>query len=243
MTASLAGKVAIITGASSGIGKACVRALAAQGCKLALAARSAEVMKALAADLPTECLVLRADMTAPDDILRMVDSALERFGRIDVLLANAGVYMPGNFADGDMEAYARMFQLNVDGVIRCAHAVLPAMREQGSGDIIATSSIAGHHDIVGEPVYSASKNAVQTFVHTLRRQVAKDGIRVMSLAPGPVANPMQKLYDAEEIRRAVEVNLSHLACEDCAEAILYMLSRPRHVTIRDMVLLPQIDRV
>ena len=243
MTTSLAGKVAIITGASSGIGMACARALSAQGCKLALAARSADKMQALADELPSDCLVIRADMTAPDDIRRMVNSALQRFGRIDILLANAGVYIPGQFADGDMDAYARMLALNVDGVIRCAHAALPAMRAQGSGDIIVTSSIAGHHDIVGEPVYSASKNAVQTFVHTVRRQVAGEGIRVMSLAPGPVANPMQKLYDADAIRQAVEEKWSHLANEDCAEAIVYMLTRPRHVTIRDMVLLPQIDRV
>ena len=135
-----------------------------------------------------------------------------------------------------------MFRLNVDGVLRCAHAVIPSMKAQGGGDIIVTSSISGHMDIVGEPIYSASKNAVQTFVHTVRRQLAGDGIRVMSLAPGPVANPMQNLYDPAEIQLAV-ARQSHLSSEDCAEAILFMLSRPRHVTIRDLVILPQIDRV
>ena len=243
MAQALAGKVVIITGASSGIGAACARLLSEQSCKLTLAARSKDKMQALADELDCDSLVVRADMTAPADIDKLAALTLHRFGRIDILLANAGVYIPGQFADGDIEAYATMLRLNVEGVMRCAHAVIPSMQAQGSGDIVVTSSISGHSDIVGEPVYSASKHAVQTFVHTLRRQVAKDGIRVMSLAPGPVANPMQGLYDADEIRRAVEVKGSHLASEDCAEAIFFMLSRPAHVTIRDVVLLPQINRV
>lgn len=243
MTDTLADKVVIITGASSGIGQACARLLARQGCKLTLAARSLDKLQALSSELAGENLVVRADMTVPDDISNMAQRTLERFGRIDVMLANAGVYIPGQFGDGDIEALTRMFRLNVDAVLRCAHAVIPAMRAGGSGDIIVTSSVSGHVDIVGEPIYSASKHAVQTFVHTVRRQVAGDGIRVMSLAPGPVANPMQGLHDPEEIRRVVEVNASHLASEDCADAILFMLTRPRHVTIRDLVMLPQIDRV
>ena len=243
MSLSLKGKVVIITGASSGIGAACARLLAQQGCKLALAARRVDDMQALADQLAAESLVVQADMTEPVDISRMVEATLERFGRVDILLANAGVYIRGQFAEGDIEGLTRMFRLNVDGVLRCAHAVILSMKAQGGGDIIVTSSIAGTADIVGEPVYSASKNAVQTFVHTVRRQLAGDGIRVMSLAPGPVANPMQNMYDADEIRLAVEQRQSHLSSEDCAEAILFMLSRPRHVTISDLVMLPQIDRV
>ena len=243
MNIDLAGKVAIITGASSGIGAACARLLAENGCKLTLAARSADKMRALAAELETECLVVRADMTAPADINAMVERTLERFGRIDILLANAGVYIPGQFAEGDIDAYSMMLSLNVEAVMRCAQAVIPTMQAAGSGDIIVTSSISGHVDVAGEPVYSASKHAVQTFAHTLRRQVAGAGLRVMSLAPGPVANPMQRLYEEEEIRQAVEAAGSHLASEDCAEAILFMLTWPAHVTIRDLVLLPQIDRI
>ena len=243
MTQSLAGKVAIITGASSGIGEACARMLAEAGCKLTLAARSVDKMQALADELDADCLVIAADMTQPAEIDNMVAATLERYGRVDILLANAGLYIPGQFADGDIEALARMLTINVDAVMRCAHAVIPAMQAQQDGDIIVTSSISGHMDIAGEPVYSASKNAVQTFVHTLRRQLAGDGIRVMSIAPGPVANPMQNLYEAEEIKRAVEVAGSHLASADCAEAMVFMLTRPRHVTIRDIVILPQINRV
>ena len=243
MINSLTDKVVIITGASSGIGEASARLLAEQGCKLTLAARTLEKLESLASELAADTLVVRADMTEPADIAAMIKRTLERFGRIDVLLANAGVYIPGQFADGDIDAYSMMLRLNVDAVFRCAHAVIPIMTAQGGGDIVVTSSISGHNDIVGEPVYSASKHAVQTFVHTLRRQVAEAGIRVMSLAPGPVANPMQWLYEPEEQKRAVEEAGSHLASEDCADAILFMLSRPPHVTIRDLVILPQMNRV
>ncbi|MCY3797622.1 MAG: SDR family oxidoreductase [Chloroflexi bacterium] len=243
MTESLNDKVVVITGASSGIGEASARLLAERGCKLTLAARSIDKMESLAAELSTETLVVGVDLTDPDDITDLVERTMERFGRIDVMLANAGVYVPGQFADGDIDAYSMMLKLNVDAVFRCAHAMIPIMKAQGGGDIVVTSSISGHIDIVGEPVYSASKHAVQTFVHTLRRQVAEHGIRVMSLAPGPVANPMQWLYEPAEQKHAVEVAGSHLASEDCADAILFMLSRPPHVTIRDLVILPQMNRV
>ena len=243
MSQSLAGKVAIITGASSGIGEAAARLLAQQGCKLTLAARSVDKMQALAAELPADTLVVRADMTQPADISAMVERTLERFGRVDILLANAGIWIRGQFAEGDLDVYSTLLKINVDGVLRCVHAVIPQMKKQGKGDIIVTSSISGHHDLHGEPVYSASKNAVQTFVHTVRRQLAPAGIRVMSLAPGPVANPMQGLHDPNDIRRVSEEDRDYLTSVDCAEALLYMLTRPPHVTIRDLVMLPQIDRV
>ncbi len=243
MSQSLAGKVAIITGASSGIGEATARTLAGQGCKLSLAARSYEKLEALAAELPVESLALRADMTQPADITDMVERTLNHFGRVDIMLANAGIWIRGQFADGDLDDFSALLKINVDAVLRCAHAVIPGMKARGSGDIIVTSSVSGHHDLHGEPVYSASKNAAQTIVHTLRRQLAPAGIRVMSLAPGPVANPMQGLRDPEDIRRATEVDRDYLSSDDCAEAILFMLTRPPHVTIRDLVMLPQIDRV
>ena len=232
-------KVVIITGASSGIGEACARLLAQQGCMLTLAARSVDKLEALAAELETESLVARADMTAPEDIANMVERTLKRFGRVDVMFANAGIYIPGEFADGDLDAFSELLAINVDAVLRCAHAVIPAMKTQGSGDIVVTSSISGHGDIHWEPIYSASKNAVQTFVHTVRRQLAGDGIRVMSLAPGAVANPLWGFHDPEEIKRVSEGERGYLTSEDCAEALLFMLTRPPHVTIRDLVILPQ----
>ena len=113
------------------------------------------------------------------------------------------------------------------------------MKRQGEGDIVVTSSISGFMDVHWEPIYSASKHAVQTFVHTVRRQLAGDGIRVMSLAPGQVANPLWGFHEAADIERVSAGERTHLTSEDCAQALVYMLSQPRHVTIRDLVILPQ----
>lgn len=136
-------KVAIITGASSGIGAATARALAEQGCRLTLAARSTDRLEALARSLGPETLVVPTDVTCDADVRRMVERTLDRFGRVDVLFANAGVYIPGQIAEGDPNAWANLMDVNVDGVFRCIHAVLPSMLAQGSGDILVTSSISG----------------------------------------------------------------------------------------------------
>ncbi len=239
MAQALSGKVVIITGASSGIGKAMARTLAAAGCKLTLAARSVDKLGALADELNCEALVVSADMTQPADIVNMVARTVEVFGAVDVLCANAGIYIPGEFADGDIDELSRLLTINVEGVMRCAHAVIPHMQAQASGDIVVTSSISGFSDIHWEPIYSASKNAIQTFVHTVRRQLAGSGIRVMSLAPGQVANPLWGFYAAGEIARVSSGERTHLTSEDCADALVFMLSRPAHVTIRDLVILPQ----
>ena len=113
------------------------------------------------------------------------------------------------------------------------------MKTQGAGDIVVTSSISGFIDVHWEPIYSCSKHAVQTFVHTVRRQLAGDGIRVMSLAPGQVANALWGFHQAEDIERVSAGERTHLTSEDCAEALRFMLTMPRHVTIRDLVILPQ----
>ena len=239
MTNTLAGKVVIVTGASSGIGAAAVRLLSEQGCKLTLAARSLDKMQAIAEQLPADTLVVRADMTVPADIEAMVERTLERFGRIDVMFANAGIFIPGEFADGAMDAYSTLLKINVDAVLRCAQAVIPQMKAQGSGDILVTSSISGHIDIHWEPVYSASKHAVEAFVNTLRRQLAPFGIRVGSLAPGRVANELWNFSDPDEIERASVQERGYLKSEDVAEAAIFMLSRPPHVTLRSLVILPQ----
>ncbi len=239
MNQDLAGKVVIITGASSGIGAATARALAPLGCKLTLAARSADRLSALAHELGDgQALPVPTDVTRAPDVERLVSGTIERFGRVDVLLANAGLYIPGQAAEGDPDAWARLIDVNVTGVLRCARAVLPHMLAQHSGDIIVTSSISGHVDIVWEPIYSASKHAVESFVHTLRRQVAASGVRVGSIAPGMVANELWGMTSAADIDRQVNQHAS-LRSEDVAQAIIFMLSQPPHVTIRDLVMLPQ----
>ena len=239
MAQSLKGKVAIITGASSGIGEACARMLAGEGCKLTLAARSVDKMRALAEELEAECLVVGADMTQPGDISKMVEATLAQFERVDVMFANAGIYVPGEFADGDLDEFTRLLTINIDAVLRCAHAVIPGMKARGSGDIVVTSSISGWIDVHWEPIYSCTKHAMQTFVHTVRQQLAGTGIRVMSLSPGAVANPLWGFHEAAEIERVSAGERTYLTSEDCAEALGFMLTRPPRMTVRDLVILPQ----
>lgn len=234
----LAGKVVIITGASSGIGAATARALARLGCRLTLAARSADRLSALAQEIGPQALVVPTDVTSGAEVVRMVARTVEEHGRVDVLLANAGIYIPGQVAEGDPDAWATLMDVNVNGVLRCVHAVLPHMLAQRSGDILVTSSISGFEDIHWEPVYSASKHAIQAFVHTLRRQVAPSGIRVGAVAPGMVANELWGFAQEADIDRQVAEHAS-LRSEDVAGAIVFMLSQPPHVTIRDLVMLPQ----
>jgi len=238
MTHPLTNKVIMITGASSGIGAATARALAPLGCKLVLAARSAEKLSTLAAELGSNTLAVPTDVTVGADVVQMVEKSIAHFGRVDVLFANAGIYIPGQVAEGDPEAWANLMNVNVDGVFRCVHAVLPYMLAQKSGDILVTSSISGFIDIHWEPIYSASKHAIQGFVHTLRRQVAEAGIRVGAIAPGRTANELWGVNSQAEIDRRVAEH-SSLRSEDVAEAVIFMLSRPPHVTIRDLVMLPQ----
>ncbi len=239
MSHQLFGKVVIITGASSGIGAAVARALAPLGCKLTLAARSTDRLEALADELGRDAvLVLPTDVTVGAQVVHMVEETVARFGRVDVLFANAGIYIPGQAAEGDPDAWATLMDVNIDGVLRGVHAVLPHMMAQKSGDILVTSSISGFVDIHWEPVYSASKHAIQGFVHTLRRQVAGHNIRVGAIAPGMVANELWGFTEPAKIAEMVEKHAS-LTSEDVAEAVVFMLSRPPHVTIRDLVMLPQ----
>jgi ribitol 2-dehydrogenase len=235
---SLAGKVVIITGASTGIGAAAARALVGRGCKVTLSARSQAKLAALAAELGPAALAVPADVTVAADVQRMTEQTAAHFGRVDVLLANAGIYIPGKVYEGDPDAWAHLIDTNVTGLMRCVHAVLPHLMAQKSGDILVTSSISGHADIHWEPVYSASKHAVESFVRTVRRQVLPFGIRVGSIAPGTVANELWGISDPAEIDRLAAAR-THLRSEDVAEAIVFMLAQPANVTIRDLVMLPQ----
>jgi ribitol 2-dehydrogenase len=238
MAQSLNGKIAIVTGASSGIGRAVAYELAAHGVKQILTARSADRLAALAEDLESESLVVPADMTSPKDIHTIVERAIGRFGRIDLVLPNAGIYISGDVIDGEPDAWDQLISTNVTGVFRLVHAALPHLLTQKSGDILVTSSISGHQAIHWEPIYSASKHAIQSFVHGLRRQLLTTGVRVGAVAPGMVLNELWGMTDPAEIDRKVAQGAG-LRSEDVAEAIIFMLTRPQNVTIRDLVMLPR----
>jgi ribitol 2-dehydrogenase len=190
MARDLTGKVALVTGASSGIGRAMALALAAEGVRVALTGRSESRLKAVASQIGEGALVLPADLTQPDEVASVVAAATAHFGGIDILLPNAGLYIPGDIADGDPDAWDELLTVNVNSVFRLIHAVLPQMIARQAGDIIVTSSVSGHQAIQWEPIYSASKHAIQSFVHGVRRQVAKHNIRVGALAPGVVLNEL-----------------------------------------------------
>jgi ribitol 2-dehydrogenase len=235
---TLKDSVAIVTGASSGIGRAYVRSLAAEGASVTLVGRSTERLEAIAADLDTETLVVTGDISDPGVCAEVTRQTMDRWGRIDILMSNAGLYVAGDFIDADLSAVRAMLDVNVFGAIAIIREALPLMTEAGSGDIILTSSVAGHQDIVHEPAYSASKHAVQAFTHSLRRQLAGTGVRVGAIAPGIVLNELWGIAEGDDTQATVD-RAEGITSEDVAEAALFMLSRPRHVTIRDLVILPR----
>lgn len=238
MSVSVEGKVMIITGASSGIGRAVARQFSAAGARLVLVARSVDRLDELAAELGNNAAVMPADLTNPADIDAMAANVEQRFGRVDILFANAGSYVPGNAAEGDADAWDRMISLNVNGVFRLVRAVLPGMIARRSGDIVVTSSVSGHQAIHWEPVYSATKHAVQSFVHGVRRQVAPHNVRIGSLAPGMVLNELWGIHDPAEIARRAAAH-EGLISEDVSDALMFMVTRPSNATVRDLVILPQ----
>ncbi len=238
MTDALKGKTVLITGASSGIGRAMALVVAAEGAQVVLVGRSRVRLQAVADQIATPTLVLPADLAKPAEVNRVAAATLSTFGKVDVLLPNAGRYIPGNVAEGNPDAWDELLAVNVNSVFRLVHAFLPQMISRGTGDIVVTSSISGHQAIQWEPVYSASKHAIQSFVHGLRRQVAPQGIRVGAVAPGIVLNALWGYDDPARIDAKVALR-EGLRSEDVAEAVLFMLTRPAHVTIRDLVILPQ----
>ena len=238
MAEGLDGKVAVVTGASTGIGRAVARELIGQGARVVIAARSRERLDEAAAALGPGCAAVVADVTRADDVRQLVDGTLGSHGGIDILVANAGVYVGGDLWESDPEALDRLLTTNVNGVVRTVREVLPHLLEQGEGDILVTSSVAGHQAIHWEPVYSASKHALQAFVHTMRRQLIGTGVRMGAIAPGVVLNDLWGVSDPAEIEEKVARG-EGIRSEDVADAVGYMLTRPRHVTIRDLVILPR----
>lgn len=238
MLQSLSGKVAIVTGASSGIGRAMSRMLAEQGCKVTMAARSGDKLEALAREIGPNALAVPTDMSSDQAVIDMVDKTIEHFGKLDIMYANAGIFTTGEFTNASLAQMNQIVDVNVNGVMRCAHAALPHMKANRSGDILVVSSIAGVFELRDEPIYSASKHAVQCFVRTLRRQLCADGIRVGAICPGTVATELWNLTDPDEIAKRV-ADRDVLTAEDIAVNSIFMLSQPAHVTIRDLVILPQ----
>lgn len=237
MSESLEGKVAAITGAASGIGLACARVLLEAGAKVVLIDRAADRLQALCAELGPRAVALELDLLQPKAVSGLLPRILQAAGGLDIFHANAGAYVGGPVAEGDPDAWDRMLQLNINAAFRSVHAVLPHLMARKSGDIVFTSSIAGLVPVVWEPIYTASKFAVQAFVHTTRRQLAPHGIRVGSVAPGPVVTALLDDWPKAKMDEAL-ANGSLMQPVEVAEAVLFMVTRRRGVTVRDLVILP-----
>ena len=237
MAQELAQKVAAVTGAASGIGLECAKTFLNAGARVVLIDYAADKLAEICTSLGPDAVPLVVNLTDPADVNGMMPRLLEKAGQLDIFHANAGSYVGGEVLGGDPDAWDRMLNLNVNAVFRCIHAVLPHMVERQSGDIIVTSSVAGFIPVVWEPVYTASKHAIQAFVHTLRRQVFKHGIRVGEVAPGPVVTALLKDWPKAKLDEALASG-SLMEPKEVADAVLFMLTRPRNVTIRDLVILP-----
>ena len=237
MGQDLSGKVAAVTGAASGIGLECAKALLVAGARVVLVDRNEEALKEICSALGANAIPLVIDLTDPEGVARMMPEILTKAGQLDIFHANAGSYIGGEVLGGDPDAWDRMLNLNINAAFRSVHAVLPHMVERKTGDIILTSSVAGLVPVVWEPIYTASKHAVQAFVHTVRRQVAKHGIRVGAVAPGPVVTALISDWPKAKLDETIAAG-GLMEATEVAEAVLFMLSRPRNVTIRDLVILP-----
>lgn len=237
MSDLMKGKVVAITGAASGIGLECARTLLSEGAKVVLVDRAQDKLELLCKELGPDALPLVVDLLKPSEVSGMLPRILDIAGGLDVFHANAGAYIGGQVAEGDPDAWDRMLNLNINAAFRSVHAVLPHMIEKKTGDILFTSSIAGVVPVVWEPIYTASKFAVQAFVHSTRRQVAQHGVRVGAVLPGPVVTALLDDWPKEKLDEAL-ANGSLMQPKEVADAVLFMLTRPRNVTIRDLVILP-----
>ena len=237
MAQELNGKVAAVTGAASGIGLECARAMLAAGAQVALVDRATDRLSELCAEFGAQAFPVVVDLLDPRSVAGMMPAIMEKGGRLDIFHANAGAYIGGDVLEGDPDAWDRMLNLNINAAFRTIHAVLPHMAERKTGDVIVTSSVAGVVPVVWEPVYTASKFAVQAFVHTVRRQVSKHGIRVGAVLPGPVVTALLSDWPKAKMDEAL-ANGSLMEPKEVADAVMFMLTRPRNVVIRDLVILP-----
>jgi NADP-dependent 3-hydroxy acid dehydrogenase YdfG len=244
MNISLQGKVALVTGASSGIGEATALALGRAGARVAIAARRRDRLDGVAgriADLRSESLVLEADVARPEEAESIVAKTVERFDRLDVLVNNAGLMLLSPIDRARVEDWKRMLDLNLLGLMAATRAALPHMRKQKDGHVVNISSTAGRVANPDASVYAATKFGVGAFSEALRREVYKDNIRVTIIEPGAVATELREHVPDPETRQRIDTwatSMRQLQSEDVAAAILYAVSQPPHVNVNEILLRP-----
>jgi ribitol 2-dehydrogenase len=243
MSELLQGKIAVITGAASGIGLATTEALLENGATVVMVDWNEKALNELVGKLGKRAIAQVTNLLDADSCNAMIPEILKKFDHIDILYCNAGTYIGGDLTETTPEAIDKMLNLNVNAVMKNVQAVVPHMSERKTGDIIVTCSIAGHFPTYWEPVYSGSKWAITSFVQGMRRQMIPHGVRVAQVSPGPVVSALLADWPEENLRKAKESG-SLIDASEVADAVVYMLTRKRTVTIRDMLVLPtNFDRV
>jgi NADP-dependent 3-hydroxy acid dehydrogenase YdfG len=245
MAKPLEGRVAAITGASSGIGEATALALADAGAAVALGARRLDRIEALAERIGSaggRAIAHEVDVTDEQAANGFVAAANEQLGGLDVLVNNAGVMLLGPVAGADTDQWRRMVEVNLLGLLYCTHAALPLMAEGGGGHIVNLSSVAGRHARAGAAVYNMTKFGVTAFSEALRQEALHTDIRVTCVEPGFVETELQGHNKGALIRQGVKKMREQigevLQAEDIADAIRYAVCQPRHISINEVLVRP-----
>lgn len=234
--AGLVGVAGIVTGAASGIGAAVTRALTSQGARVVATDVHQERLDAIAAKVAVgEIEPVVADVRDFASLERARDACLSRFGRIDFVVANAGLVDSGTMADGDPERWRAVLETNLLGVAYTVRATLPTMLAQGDGHIVLLASVSGRVSYVGEPIYAASKWGVVGLGHALRKETVGTGVRVTLIEPGMVDTPLTR---ANPFAREWLESSSPLQDEDIARAIIFVLNQPKYMAINELTLRP-----
>ena len=243
--AALEGKVAAITGASSGIGAATARALAAEGAAVALGARRADRLESLAGEIESaggRALAIEADITDEDQARSFVEQANSELGGLSILVNNAGLMLLGAVDGADTSEWRRMVEINLLGLLWCTHTALPLIRDSGGGDIVNVSSVAGRRADAGAAVYNLTKWGVTGFSEGLRQEALHSNIRVTCIEPGFVATELQGHNKNPLVQQATEKMREQigdiLEADDIADAIRFVVTRPRHVAINEVLVRP-----
>ena len=249
MTRRLDGTVALVTGASSGIGAATARALAAEGAAVSLAARRKDRLDDLAAEIGGAggtALVLETDVTDQQQAIDAVERTVSELGRLDTVVNNAGVMLLGSVVDAPVEEWDRMVALNVQGLLYVAHASLPHLLRAAEqeprrvSDLVNISSVAGRVARLGSGVYNLTKHGVGAFSESLRQEVTKRHVRVSLVEPGAVSTELGS-HVRPEVRAEVLArfaDIERLEADDIADAITYIVTRPRHVAVNELLVRP-----
>jgi NADP-dependent 3-hydroxy acid dehydrogenase YdfG len=244
MAGRLNDKVAVVTGASSGIGEATVRTLSAEGAAVVAGARRKERLDSLVEEAMTtrdggRVMAVECDVTDEQQAHALVDRAIEEFGRIDILVNNAGVMLLSKVEKGLSDEWRRMFDVNVLGLLYATDAALGTMKRQGSGHIVNVSSVAGRKTRPTGGVYSGTKFAVNAISEALRQELLEDGIRITVVEPGAVATELTDHITDEEVRNGLKQrSIEPLQSEDIANAIAYAVGQPQRVSINEILIRP-----